>query len=146
MSVRSIISLFIASILLPLNLLAITYISKLDFSFYEVNDEISLSQLRENLLFIYDLNYSDYELNFIYKNKECNLSYINNKLIMQPGTIIYLYDIDDFCFSIEDNCVFVNYVRNNEKYKRVIARSYSPNIDEFSNCLSDSELTDTSEE
>jgi len=146
MVLRSILSIMIACLLLPLSLLAILYTSKIDFSYLEVNDEISLQELRENLLFIYDLSFSEYELDFIYKGKEYSLSQVNDKLIMQPGTIIYLDDIEDLSFKEEDNCIFVNYVRNNQTYSRVICQKQSLYLEQFSDCVIDSELSDSSEE
>ena len=59
---------------------------------------------------------------------------LNNKLIMQPGTQIYLNDINDLSFQTKHGCIYVIYERDNKKYERVISKQEGIYIDNFSDC------------
>lgn len=88
--------------------------------------------LRRVMLIAYDIEVSDYEINFTYHNDDYVLRYVNNKLIMQPGTQIYLNDILDVNFSKEDNSIYVNYTdQDGKEYKRNIGKEKGIHIDEF---------------
>lgn len=132
--IRNLIALYICIIMLPLCSLAFNSVVNIPFEYNEVNDELALFQLREIMLISYDLNYSRDQIDFIYKNKEFRLSLVNNKLILQPGTQIFLYDVDDLYFDIKDNCIFVNYERNNKKFEKAICSLTGIHLDEFSDC------------
>ena len=110
------------------------YTSKIEFDYNEINDELALYQLRETLLIAYDMHISNNQLNFIYKNKNFKLSLVNNKLIMQPGTQIYLNDINNLSFKTKHGCIYVIYERDNKKYERVISKQEGIYIDNFSDC------------
>lgn len=145
MGTRNLIALYITVLLLPLTLLAYRYVGNISFDYYEVNDEIALTQLRENLLFIYDLNYDRYTLNFRYKGDNYSLLLINNKLILKPGTQIYLMDIDDLYFTDEGGFIYINYERGNKKYKRILCGTKGLYLDDFSDCPYEYDESDNSE-
>ena len=88
--IRNVAGLFIILLLLPILLMAFRYTSKLPFAYTEVYDELTLMQLRESLLISYNLAFDERELSFILHNREFRLSLVNDKLIMQPGTQIFL--------------------------------------------------------
>lgn len=132
--IRNLIGLIITCAMLPMCMLSFKYIANIEFDYNKINDEIALCQLRENLLISYDMRVSSDSLNFIYKNKNYSLSLVNNKLILQPGTQIYLYDVDDLSFDIKNNCIYVSYSRGDKDYERVIASQTGIYINDFSSC------------
>ena len=132
--IRNLIGLIITITMLPICIEAFTFTSKIPFSYNEINDEIALSQLREQLLIAYDMSASENELNFIYKNKEFKLSLVNRKLLLQPGSQMYLNDVDNLFFDEKDGCIYVCYERQNKQYERIISKQEGLYIDDFSAC------------
>ena len=135
--IRNILALIILMSILPLSSLAIYYVSNISFEYNEISDEIALMQLREYLLISYDIRINNNSLSFRYKNKDFYLNFINNKLIMQPGTQIILNDIDDVYFDTNGDSFYVNYYKKNKKYSRPIASRHGIYLDEFSDCFID---------
>lgn len=144
--IRNLIGLIITITLLPICTKAFIYTSNIPFEYNEINDEIALYQLREQLIIAYDMNVSSDSLNFTYKNKAFSLSLVNNKLLLQPGTQIYLNDIDSLHFDVRNNCIYVCYERNNKQYERIIGKQEWFYIDDFSACDVFNDYCDTSQE
>ena len=144
--IRNIIGIIILITILPLSSLAFNYVSKIDFNYNEINDELALCQLREYLLISYDIKVNHYSLEFIYKNKDFSLNLVNNKLLMQPGTQIILNDIDDVYFERKGEYIYVVYTKNNETYERIIASTKGIYLDEFSDCFIDNDVSDSDQE
>lgn len=130
--VRNLIALLITLTILPLAVSVFTFVGNHEFNYDLVNNEMALMDLRRVMLLAYDIEVSDYELNFIYHNDDYTLRYVNNKLILQPGTQIYLNGIDDVSFYKENNSIYVNYTdENGKEYKRNIGKEKGIHIDEF---------------
>lgn len=144
--IRNLIGLIITITLLPICIQAFIYTSNIDFNYDEVNDELALYQLRQQLLIAYDMDVKNNIISFEYRNNVCSLSLVNRKLLLQPGTQIYLNDIDDLCFSIKNDCVFINYSRGNKKYERILCKQERFYIDDFSDCDVLTDEYNTSEE
>lgn len=132
--IRNIIGLIITMAILPICVCAFIFVSKLTFDYDIINDEIALSQLRQTLLIAYDMEIEDDSISFRYKNNIFSLNYVNNKLIMQPGTQIILNNIDYVSFIEKDNCIYVNYERRNLEYESIISSAQGFYIDDFSDC------------
>ena len=132
--IRTLLGLLIIIIMLPIMTKSFIYTSNIEFNYNEINDELALMQLRELLLLAYDVNINDTSMDFIYKNKNFCLSMINNKLILQPGTQIFLNDIDNLCFKIMDNCIYIDYERDDKTYESIIASKEGVYLNDFSNC------------
>jgi hypothetical protein len=144
--IRTLLGLIITCTMLPITVQAFRFTSNIKFEYNEINDEIALMQLREILLIAYDMNiYSD-ELNFRYKNKDFSLSLVNNKLLLQPGTQIFLNDVDNIVFKTKNDFIYIEYERNNETYERLIGKQEGLYIDDFSNCDVSDDERDNSEE
>ena len=144
--IRNLLGLIITITLLPICIQAFIYVSNIDFDYNEINDEISLFQLREQLLITYDMDVYDDELDFIYKDKDYKLSLVNGKLILQPGTQIYLNDIDSLYFTDRNNCIYICYSRGNKEYERAICAKEGLYIDDFSDCDVQLDELDSDEE
>lgn len=132
--IRNLLGLIITITMLPVCVKAFEYASNIKFDYNEINDEIALMQLRETLLITYDMQYSEKLLAFRYKNKDFTLKLVNNKLLLQPGTQIYLNDIDDLSFINKNNCIYVIYERDNKEYERVLCNAKGLYLDDFSDC------------
>ncbi len=144
--IRTLLGLIITCTMLPITVQAFRFTSNIKFEYNEINDEIALMQLREILLIAYDMNiYSD-ELNFRYKNKDFSLSLVNNKLLLQPGTQIFLNDVDNIVFKTKNDFIYIEYERNNETYERLIGKQEGLYIDDFSNCDVSDDVCDNCEE
>ena len=144
--IRNLIGLIISVTMLPICIEAFIFGSKIPFDYNEINDEIAMYQLREQLLISYDMNINSDELNFKYKNKNFKLSLVNRKLLLQPGSQMYLNDIDDLYFDVRNGCIYVCYERNNKQYERVISKQEGLYIDNFSACDVLADEFDCSEE
>ena len=84
-------------------------------------------------------------LSFIYQNKQFTLSNVNDKMLLQPGTQIFLYDIDDLRFESKGDTIYVLYERNNKKYERALCKRSGIYIDSFSDCDVYDDVPDRSE-
>ena len=133
--IKTLLSLFIVCSFLPLSSLAFRYTSEIEFDYSEINDEIALYQLREILLISYDMYISSDQLSFIYQNKDFRLSLVNNKLLLQPGTQIFLDEVDNLYFDNIDNNIYIFYEKNNKTYQRILASAKGIYLDEFSDCF-----------
>lgn len=129
------IALYISIIMLPLVLLVYKYTANLDIDYMFIGDEIAINELRELLLITYELNINDDSLNFIYQGKEFELSLVNNKLLLQPGTMIYLYGIDDLNFYEKNNSIYISYLRKGKRYEKNIMSKTSIYLDDLYSCL-----------
>lgn len=144
--IRNLIAFVIILALLPIFMLAFRYTADLPFSYDEIADEIALCQLREMMLISYDLEFGNRVLEFRYKNRDCSLSLINGKLIMQPGTQIFLAELEDLHFEEKNGVIYVCYQKKNGDRERVIASQRGFYIDAFSDCDVRSDQPDSGEE
>ena len=134
-SLRSLIGLFINLLMLPILLLSLSISSNLKPDYTNISDDIAIMKLRELLLITYDMEIDSNKLSFTYQNDSFRLSEINNKLILQPGTVIYLNDIEDSYFLIEDNNIYISYKKGGKNYKKILTKKESLHINDFSDCL-----------
>ena len=132
--IRNLVGLIITAALLPLFLLAFRYVTEIGFDYNQINDEIAISQLREQMLISYDLKFSRNMLAFRYKNDDFRLSEVNGMLLLQPGTQIYLNDVEGLYFEKRNGCIYVVYERDGKEYEQVIVSEKGIYIDAFSLC------------
>lgn len=78
---RTLIALLITLTILPLAISVFSFAGNFTFNYNLANNEMALMDLRRVMLIAYDMEVSDYELNFIYHNDNYTLRYLNNKLI-----------------------------------------------------------------
>ena len=143
--IRNLFGLMIIASMLPLCSMAFNYTSRIPFEYNEISDELALAELREILLISYDMNMTYDTLYFIYQNKPFTLSMVNRKMLLQPGTQIYLNDIDELHFERRGNTIYVMYERNMHKYERAISSAEGIYIDSFSDCDVHDDVSDSSE-
>ena len=82
-----------------------------------LQDQIALVQLRRYLAVAYDIELLPSSLTFQRQHEEMRLSVVNQNLIVQPGTQMFLMDIDTALFYLEGDSVLLRYVRNHQEYE-----------------------------
>ncbi len=117
---RTLISLVITFTMIIILLNSLKVLSNYDNESINLQEEISSIQLIRLLSMSYDLKVSHNEIYFNLEENNWNIKYLNNNVILQPGTQTYFFNVDDVYFNIESNLVYINYSRNDKQYKRVI--------------------------
>lgn len=87
---------------------------------YEIQDEIGILQLQQYLAIAYDIEVTDNELVFIINEEEHVVKQANNNLMMKPGTLFIMHDIDQVNFYCEADIIVLKYCRNNKIYEKSI--------------------------
>lgn len=82
-----------------------------------LQDQIALVQLRRYLAVSYDIELLPSSLTFQRQHEEMRLSVVNQNLIVQPGTHMFLMDIEAALFYLEGDSVMLRYVRDNQEYE-----------------------------
>ena len=82
-----------------------------------LQDQIALIQLRRYLAVAYDIELLPSSLTFQRQQEEMRLSVVNQNLIVQPGTQMFLMDIEAALFYLEGDSVMLRYVRDNQEYE-----------------------------
>lgn len=82
-----------------------------------LQDQIALVQLRRYLAVAYDIELLPSSLTFQRQHEEMRLSVVNQNLIVQPGTQMFLMDIEAALFYLEEDSVMLRYVRNHHEYE-----------------------------
>lgn len=132
--IRLLLSLAVCVNLLPLVCLSFNYAAGISFEYGEIEDQIALMQLREILLLAYDLEVYDDELVFIYQNKDFSIRQVGGRLLLQPGTQIFLDEADGIGFSKEGGIVYLHYEKNERDYRTPLCSEEGIRLDRFSDC------------
>ena len=82
-----------------------------------LQDQIALIQLRRYLAVAYDVELLPSSLTFQRQHEEMRLSVVNQNLIVQPGTQMFLMDIEAALFYLEGDSVMLRYVRDQQEYE-----------------------------
>ena len=82
-----------------------------------LQDQIALIQLRRYLAVTYEIELLPSSLTFQRQHEEMRLSVVNQNLIVQPGTQMFLMDIEAALFYLEEDSVMLRYVRNHQEYE-----------------------------
>ena len=82
-----------------------------------LQDQIALVQLRRYLAVAYDIELLPSSLIFQRQHEEMRLSVVNQNLIVQPGTQMFLMDIEAALFYLEGDSVMLRYIRDNQEYE-----------------------------
>lgn len=129
---RTLMALLITLTILPLAISIFSFVANIKPNYNLLNNELALIDLRRRLLIAYDLNIEENRLEFINDGETNYLYYVNDKLILSPGTQIYLNDVKDVYFSKENGVIYLNYITNdNKEYKSAIGKEKGFYIDDF---------------
>ena len=114
------ISLLIVVVMCPVVVSALSVLFSANISFQSVQDEIALAQLRKILLISDHISVSTEEIGFRYQGKDMVLHKVRGKLIIQPGTQIFITDVQNVSFSENGRYISVTYERDNKKNERIL--------------------------
>ncbi len=107
----------IVCMLVPSLALSLNVLSQCDTFDEMVQDQISIAQLRRVLMISYDVFLQQDCLTYTYAYKEYVLSCKNGRLTQQPGTLIYLSEIEDAWFVQEQELIYLVYERGGHSRK-----------------------------
>lgn len=82
-----------------------------------LQDQIALVQLRHYLAVAYDIELQPTALSFQRQHEEMRLRLVNQNLIIQPGTQMFLMGIESAMFYLENDSVILRYVRDSHEYE-----------------------------
>lgn len=117
------VTLCCCAVLVPIAASCIVLLPQLIVFEEDVQDETALYQLRRILMMAYDAEIvSDDTLTFTYREKEWRLHETNRRLILQPGTQIFLSGIDSAFFTEEEEVIYVVYDRDGKQRKAPLCR------------------------
>lgn len=111
------VTMLLVSMLLPVCTGCIILLPQLTAFTEDVQDETALYQLRRIGMMAYDPVCTSSSLTFTYRHKEWTLHMVNDHLILQPGTQIFLSAIDSASFTIENEVIYVVYTRQGKSRK-----------------------------
>jgi len=137
----TLLALMIALMMLPIALSIFKFSANYEYDYQEIEDEIVLYKLRKVYLLSYDQEIKSEEISFVYDNKTWNLSYINGHLLLKPGSLIYLDNIEYAEFYEYGDLLYVHYKRGDKEYEKVIGKKERLYRDDF---LIDDDLIDES--
>jgi len=85
----------------------------------EINlqDEIGIYQLQILLAKNEIIEVDDDEIQYKSYTSDCKISLVNNRLISQPGTLIFLLNIDEINFFEEDDLIYLRFVRDEKEFE-----------------------------
>ncbi|MCR5230586.1 MAG: hypothetical protein K6D03_10715 [Solobacterium sp.] len=100
-------TLITCSFLIPVTITVLKImIGNLEFP-YDMQDELAISQLRHIINVSRDFTSDGSSLQFTYHESNSSLSLINGKLILKPGTQIFLSDLENAVFRIDNEIITV---------------------------------------
>lgn len=139
---RSLIALLITLSILPIAVSILSYCASLKQDYDLLNSEIAFMDLRRIMLISYDIEINEYELSFIYHDKDYKVSLVNNKILLQPGTQIIADNVQECSFYENNDSIYLKYKDfDDNEYERNIGSAKRFYITDFSN--NNDELSDT---
>jgi len=112
--------LIIVGLLVPITVSALKVAEKTLTFTEEIQDEIALSQLRKILMIGDEYQIRTDCLQFEYQGADSEISLVNRHLILQPGTQIFLSEIDNAAFLERDGVIMMQYARGERHYERAL--------------------------
>ena len=119
--IEMLLALSIALIVLSTVNLALSVLSKAEFSADQLQNQIGIVQLRRHLFTAYDFVVEEDSLNYWLGADNYTLRLVNNRLIQQPGTLIFLVNIEECEFSQEEEVITLRYVSQERNYEEDLA-------------------------
>ena len=119
-TVSTLLALMITTFMIPLVLVCMRLCMPSGILDEEVQDQLALIQLRRNLMCAYDVHTYGSVITYRREGSVRSLSLKNNRLIEQPGTFVFLSEVDEVYFSSENGLLYVEYLRDEKEYEALI--------------------------
>lgn len=119
-TIEFLMALLISCMLLPIVYTSIRLLINHEYFNQNAQDEIALYQLRQILLLADNISITSDGLSGTLYDEEIRVVCKNKHLYLQPGTQIFITDVEDGYFSNENNLYYFNYLRGNKWMKRVL--------------------------
>lgn len=114
-------ALMLALLITQMGNIMIKTLSLVTFDSTTLQNQLGIIQLRNYLNFADEFEVNDNELNYLINNEEFHLRIVNQRLIQQPGTLIFLLNIDDVEFYLVEDEIHLTYNLNEKIIDQLIA-------------------------
>ena len=118
---------YLLSLLIMIGFLPIIVGSLKISSNYLINDsdiqnELSIMQLREKLIIASDIEIDNNQLNYRIGDDFYELKFNKGRLYLTPGYQLFLDEVESCCFDIENNTLMIKYVKQNKNRVWALAK------------------------
>ena len=113
--------LFIALLMLPLASKSLEILASFKRQDSSIGDLLSLEKLKRELIIADELDLGLHELSFKKGEDIWRLIYQDKRLYLTPGYQLFLDDVDDLSFSVENGRIYVEYYKD-QKYEKHLLR------------------------
>ncbi|MBR2802726.1 MAG: hypothetical protein IKE21_09170 [Erysipelotrichaceae bacterium] len=127
-------SLLCALLLLPLLVSSFKAAAVLPFHYRENGDEIALRQMRRILAVSYERECRGSELCFRYQGEEYRFYEVNQRLVLSPGTQIFLEEVEKVFFFTQEGALILHYERGKDSYERVLCAERGIHLESLPEC------------
>ncbi|NLC54776.1 MAG: hypothetical protein GX769_02730 [Erysipelothrix sp.] len=112
--VEVLIGIVLSFFVLDLCLSVFTY-TKTDLKDYSSQDLISSFQIHQILNLSTEIDVFEDEISFRYLNEIRTLYFVNDKVTIKPGTLIFFIKVDRCLFFVEDEKIYIKLFRNTQE-------------------------------
>ncbi|MDD8048805.1 MAG: competence type IV pilus minor pilin ComGF [Thomasclavelia sp.] len=122
-------SLFI-TLLIVINIVSITKVLNTPNRINTIDTSYSsgLHSLSRYLIDAKDINYGESLLFKNSKDEDCEIKLDNNRIVMTPGHIIFLRDVDDCSFIKKNNLIYIKIKINAKNYSFIIGSDFQKEV------------------
>lgn len=111
--IEFLVGMILSFLILSLCLDSLNYFENSNNQYFS-QDLISSTQLLHIFNLSKDIIVDESEIVFKYLNQPRSLYFVNDKIILKPGTVIYFVNVDKCLFFSEDDEIFVTIFRKNQ--------------------------------
>ena len=115
-------SLLIMSSLLPILIGSLKISSNYLIKDSSIQDELSVMQLREKLIIAKDIKINTDNITYRVGKDFYELKFNKGRLYLTPGYQLFLDEIENCYFDIENNTLIIKYVKQNKNYAWALAK------------------------
>jgi len=83
-----------------------------------IQNEIATLQIRRILLLAEEISVSPQQISYTLDEKSWEIKYLNNHIVLSPGSQIIYENVEDVSFYIEDKMIYVKYNYNHHNYSK----------------------------
>jgi hypothetical protein len=115
------ISMMVGVIITTITIIMMQAMIKLPTNTSQVQNLIGLEQLRFHLAQAYDIQTYPDQLEYEYHGEGYELRLINQRLIQSPGTYIFMIELDELEFIMEDQALWMKWQSHGKTYQYWLA-------------------------